>query len=67
MASVVSKFKTLSDRVVEEPVFKNNTLVKELEQKFWQAKELDQKAQQARDSLFQDMMAAVVKNIPNCE
>ena len=60
MASVVSNLKSTSERAVENPSFTRSALAKELEQKF------EHKFQQAKDSLFQDLMA-VVENIHGCE
>jgi hypothetical protein len=61
MASVVSRLKSLPEKDVESPSFTSSALAKELEQTF------DQKFQQAKESLFQNVMAVVEKNMPGCE
>jgi hypothetical protein len=53
MASAVSKLKNPENRAQEGPSFTSSAL----------AKDLDEKLQQVKDSLFQDMMAMFVKNI----
>jgi hypothetical protein len=55
MASVVSKLKSSSDRALEDSSLSSG-VEKELEQKF-------EVFQQAKDSLFQDVMAVFAKNI----
>jgi hypothetical protein len=65
MVSVVSKLKTSSDRSGDVPSFTSSVLAKELEQTFQQG--FERMAQQAKDSLVQDVMAVVEKNISGSE
>ncbi|KAK3811110.1 MAG: hypothetical protein J3Q66DRAFT_443360 [Benniella sp.] len=63
MVSVVSELKAtcIPDKDAEIPSFTSSALAKELEQTF------DQKFQQAKESLFQSVMAVVEKNMPGSE
>jgi tricorn protease-like protein len=61
MGSVVSELRTISGRAVESTSFPSNDLVKELEQK------LEQKFQQAKDSIVQELRDAVEKNTRGSE
>ncbi|KAK3810998.1 MAG: WD40-repeat-containing domain protein [Benniella sp.] len=61
MVSVISGLKTSSDRAVESTFIASSAAVKELEQK------LEQKFQQAKNSLIQDVVVAIEKSIQERE
>jgi hypothetical protein len=68
MASVISGLKTPLNNAVEGSSFTNSTLIKELEHTIeHRLDSLEQRFQQTKDSLFQDVRAVVEKSIHTCE